>query len=175
MAYYYLISSLPMLRSDGDMPLSYDQFLDLCRSALQGAKYERLKELTLSSTEGPLVSEWAEFYGAFKEELTYQRNVRLGRSAQPPTQREDRIAKLVAAAMNHPNPLAAEEMLLAFQFEKLDELIGTHYFDDCALMGYGLKLRLLQRKNSFQPQSGKAEFGRILQTLQEQIMSMEQE
>lgn len=175
MAYYYLLSSLPMLQSDGDMPLSYDQFLDLCRDTVPGTKYEMLKELTLSSTEGPLVSKWAEFYSIFKEELTYQRNVRLGRSAQPPTIREDRISKLVAAAMSHPNPLAAEQMLLAFQFEKLDELIGTHYFDDSALMGYGLKLRLLQRKNSFQPQTGKAEFDRILHTLQQQIMSMEQE
>lgn len=175
MAYYYLISSLPMLKSDGDMPLSYDQFLDLCRGALSDAKYQFLESLTLSSSEGPLVSEWASFYGTLKEELTYQRNVRLGRKAQPPSMREESVTKLISSAMNNKNPLAAEEMLLALQFERLDELVGIHYFDDHALIGYALKLKLLERKKSFQKERGAAEFGRIIDTLEHQILSMEQE
>ena len=51
--------------------------------------------------------------------------------------------------MNNKNPLAAEEMLLSFEFERLDELVGIHYFDDYALIGYALKLKLLERKTSF--------------------------
>lgn len=175
MAYYYLISSLPMLKSDGDMPLSYGRFLEMCRFDLSGAKYEMIKELTLSSSEGPLISKWAEFYSALKAELTYQRNVRLGRTAQAPGKRNEKIIKLVSAAINCKNPLVAEEMLLAVEFEKLDELIGMHYFDDYALVGYALKLKLLERKKAFDKETGKGEFGCIIDKLEHQIMSMEQE
>ena len=175
MAYYYLISSLPMLKADGDMPISYDTFLDMCRGALSDSKYELLKELSLSSCEGPLLSRWAEFYGTLKEELTFQRNNRLGRKAQPPGIRDESMARVVSAAMNHPNPLTAEEMLLALEFQKLDDLVGVHYFDDHALVGYALKLKLLERKKSFDFEQGKAEFNRVIDRLEQEIASMEQE
>ena len=51
MAYYYLLSSLPMLKAHDDMPLSYDEFLAACRGALTDSKYAMLESLTLSSTE----------------------------------------------------------------------------------------------------------------------------
>lgn len=38
-SYYYLMASLPMLRSDGELPFSYEDFLEMCRSAVSGAKY----------------------------------------------------------------------------------------------------------------------------------------
>lgn len=172
MAYYYLISSLPMLKSDGAMPISYTAFLEMCKSTLSEDKYEILKELTLSSNEGAFLSKWSEFYIAIKEELTYQRNLRLGRKAVMPSMREEATIKVVSAAMNHKNPLTAEEMLLALEFEKLDELVGTHYFDDWALMGYALKLKLLERKGSFDFESGKAELNRLVKNLEQEIESI---
>ena len=172
MAYYYLISSLPMLKSDGDMPLSYATFLEMCRDALNDDKFKILSELTLSSNEGAFLSKWAEFYGAIKEELTYQRNLRLGRKATAPSIRDDATIKVVTAAMNHQNPLTAEEMLLALEFEKLDELVGTHYFDDWALMGYALKLKLLERRGSFDFEKGKSELNRLVENLEQQIESI---
>ena len=62
MDYYYLISSLPMLRSDGEMPLSYDKFLDMCRSSVGNDMYSLLEGLTLSSNHGSFLSAWADFY-----------------------------------------------------------------------------------------------------------------
>ena len=156
------------------MPLSYDKFLDACRSSLPDAKYKMLSELTLSSTEGPLVSEWAKFYGALKAELTYQRNVRLGRKANVTHEREESVTKLISSAMNNKNPLAAEEMLLGLQFERLDELIGIHNFDDHALFGYALKLKLLERKKAFKKELGEKEFSRVVEKLEDEIHSMEQ-
>lgn len=173
MAYYYLISSLPMLKSDGDMPLSYDKFLDTCRNALGEDKCRFLEELTISADKGPLASEWAKFYGTLHEELTYQRNIRLGRKAKAPDMKDDGIAKTVTAALNSKNPLEAEKMLLDMEFKKLDELVGTHYFDDHALVGYALKLKLLERKTSFDGEKGKAEFSRIVDRLEREITSME--
>lgn len=173
MAYYYLISSLPMLKSDGDMPLSYEQFLEMCRGEVNESKYEILENLSLSSNEGPLISEWAKFYGVLKEELTFQRNIRLGRKAQLPSIRDDSVSKVIYSAINNQNPLAAEETLLSLEFQRLDELVGIHYFDDYALIGYALKLKLLERKNSFDYKKGSAELNKIIKKLEHEIMSIE--
>ncbi len=174
-SYYYLLSSLPMLKADGEMPFGYNDFLEMCRSAVSDAKYAVLKNLTLSSKEGPLITEWTKFYTVLKQELTYQRNQRLGRQAQIPSQRDATVSKAAIAAVNSQNPLDAEKALIAFEFEKLDEIIGTHYFDDYALMGYALKLKLLERKNIFNQKNGKIELERIVNGLQQQIISTEQE
>ena len=56
-SYYYLISSLPDLRTDGEMPFSYEEFLGMCQSNVSESKYECLKNLTLSSEEGPIMKE----------------------------------------------------------------------------------------------------------------------
>lgn len=175
MGYYYLISSLPMLKSDGDMPFSYKEFLDMCRSALSDSKFKILENLSLTSNTGPLVKEWGEFYCVLKEELDFQRNTRLGRRAQFPSIKDEAIAKLVSNAINNANPLVAEEMLLSFQFQKLDELVGLHYFDEAALFGYALKLKLFERKKSFSFDKGKAQLNNIINKLEQEITTMEQE
>lgn len=172
MGYYYLISSLPMLKSDGELPFEYNEFLEKCRSAVSDVKYEILKNLTLSSKEGPLVSRWAEFYCTLNQELIHQRNTRLGRPLSLSYQKDETAARIVTAVMNNKNPLEAEKMLLELEFEKLDELIGTHYFDDYALMGYAIKLKLLERKNIFEHELGKSELNRIVEGLEQQIISM---
>ena len=51
---------------------------------------------------------------------------------------------------------------------------STHYFDDRALTGYALKLKLLERKSCFDQKKGKAELDRILDGLQKQILLEEQ-
>ena len=72
-SYYYLISSLPDLRTDGEMPFSYEEFLGMCQSNVSESKYECLKNLTLSSEEGPIMKEWAASYKNLMSELNYQR------------------------------------------------------------------------------------------------------
>ena len=82
-SYYYLISSLPDLRTDGDMPMTYDEFLDMCQSNVSESKYELLKNLTLSSEEGPLLKEWSAFYKNLMGELNYQIRTPAGSSLPP--------------------------------------------------------------------------------------------
>ena len=53
-SYYYLIASLPELKADGEMPITYSEFLNCCQSNVSDSDYELLVNLTLSSTEGPL-------------------------------------------------------------------------------------------------------------------------
>ena len=51
-SYYYLISSLPMLRTQGEPPMDYATFLSQCRSAVSEGTYKTLEELTVRSGKG---------------------------------------------------------------------------------------------------------------------------
>ena len=171
-SYYYLIASLPELSADGDMPITYSEFLSCCQSNVSDSDYELLKDLTLSSTEGPLVKEWSEFYGMLSKELNYQRSMNLGKSYSSAYDKDGFIAQVVGSALAAKNPLEAERILLEYEFENLDSLVGLHMFDDYVLFGYAIKLKLLERLNSFEQTKGKAEFKSLFDGIQQRVYSL---
>ncbi len=171
-SYYYLIASLPELSADGDMPITYSEFLSCCQSNVSESDYELLKDLTLSSTEGPLVKEWSEFYGMLSKELNYQRSMNLGKSYSSAYDKDGFIAQVVGSALAAKNPLEAERILLEYEFENLDSLVGLHMFDDYVLFGYAIKLKLLERLNSFEQTKGKAEFRSLFDGIQQRVYSL---
>ncbi len=171
-SYYYLIASLPELRADGDMPITYGEFLNCCQSNVSDENYEILKNLTLSSTEGPLIKEWSEFYGMLTRELNYQRSVNLGRSYSSAYDKDGFIAQVVSSALTAKNPLEAERILLEYEFENLDSLVGLHMFDDYVLFGYAVKLKLLERLCCFEQEKGKAEFKSLFDGIQQRVYSL---
>ena len=171
-SYYYLISSLPDLRTDGDMPMTYDEFLDMCQSNVSESKYELLKNLTLSSEEGPLLKEWSAFYKNLMGELNYQRSVSLGRPYLTSYDKDSVIAQGAGAAMAAKNPLEAEKILLECEFDNLDSLVGLHTFDDRYLFGYAIKLKLLERQSCFVQSKGQKEFKRLFDQVQQRVYSL---
>ena len=171
-SYYYLISSLPDLRTDGDMPMTYDEFLDMCQSNVSESKYELLKNLTLSSEEGPLLKEWSAFYKNLMGELNYQRSVSLGRPYLTSYDKDSVIAQVAGAAMAAKNPLEAEKILLECEFDNLDALVGLHTFDDRYLFGYAIKLKLLERQSCFVQSKGQKEFKRLFDQVQQRVYSL---
>ena len=171
-SYYYLIASLPELRADGDMPITYSEFLSCCQSNVSDSFYQILENLSLSSTEGPLVKEWANFYGMLTKELNYQRSMNLGRSYSSAYDKDGLIAQVVAQALAAKNPLEAEKVLLEYEFENLDSLIGLHMFDDYVLFGYAIKLKLLERQNCFEQEKGQAEFKSLFDGIQQRVYSL---
>ena len=171
-SYYYLISSLPELRADGEMPISYSEFLTYCQSNVSESTYQLLKDLTLNSTEGPLVDKWANFYGMLMKELNYQRSMNLGKSYSSTYDKDGFIAQVVNTALSAKNPLEAEKVLLEYEFENLDSLVGLHMFDDYVLFGYAIKLKLLERLNSFEQTKGKAEFKSLFDGIQQRVYSL---
>ena len=171
-SYYYLISSLPDLRTDGDMPMTYDEFLDMCQSNVSESKYELLKNLTLSSEEGPLLKEWSAFYKKLMGELNYQRSVSLGRPYLTSYDKDSVIAQVAGAAMAAKNPLEAEKILLECEFDNLDSLVGLHTFDDRYLFGYAIKLKLLERQSCFVQSKGQKEFKRLFDQVQQRVYSL---
>ena len=171
-SYYYLISSLPDLRTDGDMPMTYDEFLDMCQSNVSESKYELLKNLTLSSEEGPLLKEWSAFYKNLMGELNYQRSVSLGRPYLTSYDKDSVIAQVAGAAMAAKNPLEAEKILLECEFDNLDSLVGLRTFDDRYLFGYAIKLKLLERQSCFVQSKGQKEFKRLFDQVQQRVYSL---
>lgn len=169
-SYYYLIASLPMLRADAAAALDYPEFLRQCRSSVSDSVYKRLEELSVDSDQGPFLRAWSELYQRLHAELSYQRNLRLGKPCTPPPSRE--AEPIVNAALNAEDPLKAEQLLLQQQFIWLDSLVGSHMFDETFLFGYAMKLRLLERQRSFQFEQGKQEFLSLLDNIQQQIFSL---
>jgi hypothetical protein len=171
-SYYYLVSSLPMLKTQGEPPMDYAAFLGMCKTAVSSGVYQTLEELTVESDKGPLLSEWAAFYKALSRELTYQRSVKLGRACPVPSDRDAAIVQTVTAAVNAENPLEGERLLLDLEFRRLDDMIGLHNFDDHALYGYAMKLRLLERQRGFRYETGKRAFDGLMDGIRQQVASL---
>ena len=171
-SYYYLISSLPMLRADGALPFSYQEFLDLCSSSLRPEVFSKLENLDMCGSKGPLLSEWSEYYGSLMEELNYRRNLKLGKPAKAPGFSGSEASSAVRLAMSAQNPLEGERILLRQEFEKLDSLVSMHFFDESVLFGYAIKLKLLERLYSFSFEEGKEEFSALLGEVQQKILSL---
>ena len=171
-SYYYLISSLPMLKTQGEPPMDYGTFLDMCKAAVGSGVYKTLEELTVEASNGPLLSEWASFYQALSRELVYQRSVKLGRPCPAPYNRDPGIVRAVSEAVNAENPLEGEQILLDLEFRRLDGMIGLHNFDDHALYGYAMKLQLLERQRLFRREAGKRAFDGLAAHIRRQIPSL---
>ena len=171
-SYHYLIPSLPELRSDAEMPISYDEFLSCCKDQVEKSVYRELKTLTLSSDKGPLVKKWSVFYKALTREINYQRSLALGKEYPAPKERDSDVSAVARAALNAKNPLEAEKILLAYEFESLDALVGMHMFDKPFLFGYAIKLKLLERQGCFEQEKGKAEFKALFDQVQQRVYSL---
>ena len=171
-SYYYLVSSLPMLKTQGEPPMDYAAFLGMCKTAVSSGVYQTLEELTVESDKGPLLSEWGCFYRMLSEELTYQRNVKLGRPCAAPYQRDAGIVRTVTEAVNAENPLMGEQLLLDLEFRRLDDMVGLHNFDDHALYGYAMKLRLLERQRRFRHDDGRRAFDGLMDNIRQQISAL---
>ena len=171
-SYYYLISSLPDLTAGGELPMTYDEFLKCCQSNVSEEKYRLLEELTLSSEEGPLLKEWAATYGQLMKELNYQRSMAMGKTYSSVYDKDGMNAQVVAAALSAKNPLESERILLDYEFDLLDTLVGLHTFDDVVLFGYAIKLKLLERTSCFEHEKGKAEFTGLFNDVRGRVYSL---
>lgn len=171
-SYYYLISSLPMLKTDGSVPMDFNSFLEQCKPNVSTATFKALSELSSSGSKHPMLKEWSGFYNSLMEELNYQRKLKLGKQTIAPSNRESEIVTAIASALSAENPLVSEQMLLELEFKRVDSLIGLHNFDEYFLFGYAIKLKLLERKAVFKHDEGKAEFTSLLNGVKNQIQSM---
>lgn len=168
-SYYYLVSSLPDIRADAELPITYDEFLELCSGNVSAKEYELLKTLDFSKSKEPVVRKWGQFYDELQKELNNQRRALLGMTNLEEYDRDENMAQFVFSALSAKNPLEAEEFILERQFENLDSFAANHYFDGAYLVAYAIKLQLLTRRKSFGKEKGREEFGRIMNIISERV------
>jgi len=171
-SYYYLISSLPMLKSDGSIPMDSKAFLESCKQNVSAATYESLCKLSDPSNNHPMLKKWAGFYNSLMDELSYQRNLKLGKACSAPSNRDSELVNTIAAVLAAKNPLISEQMLLDLEFKRIDQMIGLHNFDDFFLFGYAIKLSLLERQTVFKQEEGKEEFKALFTGVKKLILEM---
>ena len=164
MQYYYLISALPMLRPDGELPMSSGEFIELCRQQLTEEDFVRFS--TASGCQ--LSAEFEAWNTALKNELVKLRAAKLDFDANESLKEGDIYAGLTELArevLNQKNPLEAELFLDKMRWDKISDLEALEYFSTEKLAAYLLKLKLLERKALFTKADGNENYRQICKTV----------
>lgn len=159
--YYFLISSLPLLRFGVTPFLSSARFLELVAEQAGQALAEQLAAVSLAPEELGRFAAERFWYGM----ETHIRNYLLRARSQKTTQvdRWRRPEKDVFPSLDHqlhkalgaPNPLERERQLDAIRWELLDEpLIGENFSVD-ALVVYRLRLLIAEKWQAFSSDQGR--------------------
>ncbi|MBN1686172.1 MAG: DUF2764 family protein [Spirochaetales bacterium] len=170
--YYYAVSSLPHLSFDSETFPSDEQFVALCRENLSKADLRAVLQLDLTDEKLPeaaLVKKWFGWNSSLQADLAFLRAQGRGKNADE-YQNVDRIAgteEVAREAFAASSPLAAEQVIERGRWSFLDELEVGHYFDLGKLVVYRLRISILERKATFQTDTGRTNFRRIYDAVTE--------
>lgn len=172
-AYYYVLATLPHLRMGDPAPVGSDAVRALCRDWLPAADLCALAAVLDEPDEsdksdmpdevdepaGPLAA-WRAFDTALRNALVTARAARRGLEAAPYLRAADPLdaytRALVQECVKLDDPLKAELALDQARWAFLDNLCAAHAFDFTVLLGYLLKLRLLERWQALNAEAGAA-------------------
>lgn len=188
MTYYYLIAQLPSLNYNQPAPMSSADFRALCREHLSGADFALLERCALGFPaatadadagspvlSSPFVNGWLRHEHSLALGLARERAVRLGRdvskSAFNTADGGFEIDSLVKAALAIGNPLEAELFLDKARWDTAEALQKAAYFGVNAVFAYMLKLLLIERRSSFMPKAGFAEYRTLYASIMENAPS----
>lgn len=161
-SYYYLISSLPLLRWGTHPAIADGDFLAQCEGQLPPAALAELKAVSLlpGSDHAPVGIEaaWHAWDDYIRNHLARARASHQHRDVAPmlrserdvfPTERRE-VDELLA----NDNPLERERALDHLRWRRLDSLEAGHPFDFDRLVVYRLKLLLLDKWTQFDGETG---------------------
>ena len=178
-SYYYLVSSLPMVRLGDGPPLSDSDFLEACRTIVSARDMELIQASTLDRSElgihNRFLDSWISYLKSFHYELDEQRARKLSLDQQRfrnPEGRDPWISDAVRTIMAASDPLQAELLMLHSHWNRIEMLVGLHAFDVEVLMAWRLKALISARGALFVPLEGNAEFKRLFSNLQTTIKSI---
>ncbi|OGV32056.1 MAG: hypothetical protein A2020_14120 [Lentisphaerae bacterium GWF2_45_14] len=170
--YYYLISSLPMIRQDEVPGISIESFLEECAKWLDENEMGIINGLSLvpGVTEEAFKVEslesWTEWEDCLRNRLARQRGHKLNRDVEAVCRHEndwfsevDRAAQDFSGASN---PLSREKMLDDLRWKKLEDLECGHIFDFDRLCVYKLKLMLRLKWSDRKKEPGEKNFSELL-------------
>ena len=152
--YYYLVSSLPLLKFAERPFLTKEEFIIEARKWLEDADFIILSKADINNflehkKDIPTLKKYKKFELSLREELASYRKVRIKKV-------EYKIRKdLSDIIQDNKNPLEIEIGLLFLRWEFLNEEEVGHFFDLSFLIIYYLKLQILERLFSFDKEKGK--------------------
>lgn len=170
-AFYYLISTLPML-SCGEVPmLTCDEFLAACTEFVSNKEMQDLQELTLVPPEeydgnNPTAYAWYEWETCLRNALVQLRTKGKGPEGEKFLREEtnffSEIPKGVQEAFNKTSPLEMEDALDKVRWSKLNDMEVGHSFDFAILCVYKLKLMLGEKQRLLDEDQGSGNYDAIV-------------
>jgi hypothetical protein len=173
--YYYILSSLPDLQFERPPSLSSDELQALSRPWLRshdilqlGMARVDIENVSPEQVTNNALRRWYAFENTLRNELVKWRAKNLKVTAGPHLRPEDHYegsaVRLARQAITDRSPLQVEMNLLRVRWTFLCREEVGHPFDLTALIVYGLKLQLLERRHRFDAAEGR----RVLERVYEQ-------
>jgi len=165
--YYYFVASLPLLQFDSKPFMSLEFFLLECERLLAGEDFFLIKDVLNSEninkeSENSFVNRWRLFEKSFLNEIVYFRANRLHKDPNDFMKGERAfdvsLAEMIQQALKMADLLSAEKILDKARWIFLDELLVGHYFDVEVIVAYALKLKILERHQTFLSSQGQQQY-----------------
>lgn len=168
--YYYLISSLPMIRQDETPGISVESFLEECGKWLDGNEMNIINSLTLvpGAEETPVTAlqGWYDWENKLRNGLARLRGHKLSRDVESVCRHEnDYFSEVERAAQDFSaiaSPLERERMLDDLRWKRLEDLESGHIFDFDRLCVYKLKLMLRLKWSDRKKEPGEKNFSELV-------------
>ena len=171
MAYYYLVAQLPFLIYGQTPPMPPQAFKDLVRPMLSAEDSALIDMVSLDpqyyTNSAPacgsdFIDGWREWERTLRLNLAKNRALKAKRegalTTEPPALPTDAVTAATRAIAEMESPLEAEVVLDKARWSAIDSLLGYEYFDRNTVFAYLLKLLILQRRASFQTETGFSEY-----------------
>jgi len=175
-----------MLQFSQKQPLAYADFLASYSESVTEDDSRLLqslqRNLRFEIEEGHRVTEqWNAFVHDVTSELAHLRIIKARKESEH-HQHEDKdmysmilsgeVVEGVRGVFSMEDPLSSELALLKLYWDKAESLKGSHAFDSTVLLLYAIQLRILERKELFDPLEGNQEFKRLFHDIQTTIKSI---
>ena len=176
-AFYYLVSSLPML-SHGEAPLMpANEFLAACADFLSPIEMKELNELSLippeyySEASNLAAVGWYDWEICLRNALVNLRVKGKGTEADKFLREEadffSEVEKGTLEAFNKSTPLEMENALDKLRWTKLDDMEVGHMFDFFKLCIYKLRLMLCEKQTLLNKEEGRGNFDEMVEDIYE--------
>lgn len=180
--YYYLISSLPILKFGTQSPISRNNFLGFCREQLSSSDFKIITRVSILPYEkiedvSSSLREWKRFDISLRNEIARSRATKKAKDVFAYIRGEDStdpfIAPFAHLVANQDSPLEAELSIDRKRWDKIEELKKGHYFDIDYLIAYMLELQILERWERINLEDSQQVLENLLDKEQEIWMELE--
>ncbi len=174
MSEYYLMAQLPSLDGVGEntpLPITEERFCELCNRFLGKKAAKILNDLTVAprkdhpSSGNGLVDRWYEEEKNLRWALAQVRGEKLKKTTEKREGIPLRSWEIARTAGEMTDPMEAEQYLNQTRLVFLETLRPADGFSLSAVYYYGLKLKLLTRIRTFDPEKGEKEYRGIYRAI----------